>query len=212
MLGEVNVGQGTGIRHYGVRPEVIRHSDGHESGPVVAGYRLNSSDTPVDYQLLVYEKGAFILHMLRMMLADIESGDDTRFREMMRRFVRDHRDVPASTRSFEAAVERAFGAPMDWFFDQWVYGVDVPTYRPDLEVSRVADQQPPWLLHGTIRQEDVPETFRMPVPILLRFADRPPQVHHILVDAPSVDVEIPLPAEPTDIEFNYQHAVLAHVR
>ena len=212
VLGEVNVGQGTGILHYGVRPEVIRHSDGHESGPVVAGYRLNSSDTPVDYQLLVYEKGAFILHMLRMMLADLETGDDTRFREMMRRFVRDHRDVPASTRSFEAAVEQAFAAPMDWFFDQWVYGVDVPTYRPDIEVTRVADQQPPWLLHGTIRQEDVPDTFRMPVPILLRFADRPPQVHHILVDAPSVDVEIPLPAEPTDVEFNYQHAVLAHVR
>ena len=212
VLGEVNVGQGAGILHYGVRPEVIRHSDGHESGPVVAGYRLNSSDTPVDYQLLVYEKGAFILHMLRMMLTDIETGDDTRFRTMMRRFVRDHRDVPASTRSFEAAVAQAFGRPMDWFFNQWVYGVDVPTYRPDLEVTRVADQQPPWLLHGTIRQEDVPDTFRMPVPILLRFADRAPQVHHIDVDAPSVDVEIPLPAEPTDVEFNYRHAVLAHVR
>ena len=212
VLGEVNVGQGTGILHYGVRPEVIRESEGHRSGPLVAGYRLNSTDTPVDYQILVYEKGAFILHMLRMMLADIETGDDTRFREMLRRFVRDHRDVPASTRSFEAAVERAFGAPMDWFFDQWVYGVDVPAYRPDLEVTRVADQQPPWLLHGTIRQEDVPATFRMPVPVLLRFADRPPQAHRILVDAPEVKVEIPLPAEPTGIEFNFQHAVLAHVR
>ena len=212
VLGEVNVGQGTGILHYGVRPEVIRRSDGHESGPVVAGYRLNSSDTPVDYQILAYEKGAFILHMLRMLLTDLETGDDTRFRAMMRRFVSDHREAPASTRSFEAAVERAFGAPMDWFFDQWVYGVDVPTYRPDLEVSRVADQQPPWLLHGTVRQEDVPATFRMPVPVLLRFADRPPRTFHILVDAPSVDVAIPLPAEPTDIEFNPQHAVLAHVR
>ena len=87
VLGEVNVGQGTGILHYGVRPAVIRESDGHESGPLVAGYRLNSSDTPVDYQILAYEKGAFILHMLRMMLADIAAGDDTRFRAMMRRFV-----------------------------------------------------------------------------------------------------------------------------
>ena len=212
VLGEVSVGQGTGILHYGVRPEVIRESDGHESGPVVAGYRLNSTDTPVDYQILAYEKGAFVLHMLRILLTDLETGDDTRFREMMRQFVREHHEQPASTRSFEAAVERAFGEPMDWFFDQWVYGVDVPTYRPDLEVSRVADQQPPWLLHGTVRQEDVPGAFRMTVPVLVRFADRPPQAHHILVDAPSVDVEIPLPAEPTDIEFNYQHAVLAHVR
>ena len=212
VLGEVNVGQGLGILHYGVRPAVIRESEGHESGPVVAGYRLNSTETPVDYQILAYEKGAFILHMLRMLLADIATGDDTRFRAMMRQFVRDHREAPASTRSFEAAVERAFGEPMDWFFDQWVYGVDVPTYRPELEVSPVADQQPPWLLHGTVRQEDVPGTFRMPVPVLLRFADRPPEVHRILVDAPEVAVEIPLSAEPTDIEFNYRHAVLAHVR
>ena len=33
VLGEVNVGQGIGILHYGVRPDVIRESDGHESGP-----------------------------------------------------------------------------------------------------------------------------------------------------------------------------------
>ena len=212
VLGEVNVGQGTGLVHFGVRPEVIRRSDGHESGPVVVGYRLNSSDTPVDYQLLVYEKGAFILHMLRMMLADLETGDDTRFRRLMRRFVRDHRRQPASTRGFEAAVTRAFGEPMAWFFDQWVYGVDVPTYRPDLRTTRLLDQPSPYVLHGTIRQEDVPDAFRMPVPIRVQFAERAPLVHRVLVDAETVDVEIPLPAEPTDVEFNYRHAVLAHVR
>ena len=88
----------------------------------------------------------------------------------------------------------------------------MPTYRPDLEVSPVVDQPSPYLLHRTIRQEDVNDTFRMPVPIMVRFADHPPQIHRIWVDADSVDVEIPVPANPTDIEFNYQHAVLAHVR
>lgn len=212
VLGQVNVGQGIGIRHYGFRPEVMKRSDGHESGPVVAGYRLNSSDTPVDYQLLVYEKGAFILHMLRMMLLDEKTGGDTRFRHLMRRFVRDHLDKPASTQSFEAAVTRTFGQSMRWFFDQWVYGIDVPTYRPDLQVSRVLDQSSPYLLHGMIRQEDVGETFRMPVPIMATFAEHEPQLYRIWVDAGTVPVEIPLPAEPTAIEFNYQHAVLAQVR
>ena len=212
VRGEVNVGQGTGIKHYGVRPEVIQRSDGHESGPLVAGYRLNSPDTPVDYQLLVYEKGAYVLHMLRMMLTDLATGDDSRFRDMMRQFVLDHRNTPASTRSFEAAVTRAFGEPMDWFFDQWVYGVDIPTYRPELDVSPVTDQPSPFLLHGTIRQEDVPDTFRMPVPIVVQFAEHPTMTYDVWVDADQVDVEIPLPAEPSNIEFNYQHAVLAHVR
>ena len=101
---------------------------------------------------------------------------------------------------------------MAWFFDQWVHGVDVPTYRPDLKVSRVADQAAPFILHGSIRQEDVPNGFRMPVPILVRFDDRPPIARRVWVDADTVNVEIPLPAEPSDIEFNYQHGVLAHVR
>ena len=137
-LGEVNVGQGLGLKRYGFQPAVIRESDGHESGPLVAGFRLRTTDTPFDYRLLVYEKGAFILHMLRMLLLDLETGEDERFRALMRGFMQNHVGGVASTRSFEAAVTAAFGEPMDWFFDQWVYGVDVPTYRPDLDVLAAA--------------------------------------------------------------------------
>ena len=211
VLGKIDMAQGMG-KHYGFSPRAMRDSDGHDSGPLVVGYRLRSADTPLDYRLLVYEKGAFVLHMLRMLLTDLETGDDTRFRELMRGFVADHRGESASTDAFEAAVTEAFGEPMDWFFDQWVYGVDVPTYRPDLEVSRSLDPERPFVLRGTIRQEDVPDGFRMSVPILLRFDDRPPIAHRVWVDADSIDVEIPLPAEPSEIEFNYHHGVLADVR
>ena len=211
VLGEIRVGQGLGFMRYGLRPAVMRESDAHESGPVVAGYRLATVDTPFDYRLLAYEKGAFILHMLRMLLVDLETGDDTRFRELMRAFVRDHSGGVASTRSFEEGVTRAFGEPMDWFFDQWVYGIDVPTYRPDLTVSPLVDADLPFALHGTIRQEDVSDGFRMPVPIRLEFRDHPPETHRVWVDADAVDVEIPIPARPTDITFNYGHAVLARV-
>ena len=212
VLGQVNVAQGLGLQQYGFRPAVIQQSDGNQSGPVIVGYRLRTSDTPMDYRLLVYEKGAFILHMIRMMLMDLETGDDDRFRALMSRFFDEHRAQPATTDAFEVAVTRAFGQPMDWFFDQWVYGVDVPTYRPDLEVSRVVDRELPYLLHGTVRREDVPDEFRMPVPIALRYNGRPPIVRRIWIDADTVEVEIPLPAEPDDIEFNYQYAVLANVR
>ena len=109
-------------------------------------------------------------------------------------------------------MTEAFGEPMGWFFDQWVYGVDVPTYRVDLDVSPMVDQPAPFVLHGRIRQEDVPDGFRMPVPIRLTFDDRPPVVRHVLVDAPEVSVELPLPARPADVEFNAGHAVLARVR
>ena len=210
-LGEVNVGQGLGKR-YGFVPAVIRESDGNESGALVVGFRLRTTDTPFDYRLLVYEKGAFVLHMLRMLLMDLETGDDRRFRDLMRGFMRDHVGGVTNTQSFEAAVTEAFGEPMDWFFDQWVYGVDVPTYRPDLDVSPLRDAREPFVLHGTVRQEDVPPGFRATVPIRLEFRDHEPVVRRIHVDRPEVDVEIPIPAEPTRIEFNYLHGVLARVR
>ena len=209
VLGEVNIGQANG-KHYGFRPEAIRLSDGHKSGPLAVGYRLRSGETPFDYRLLVYEKGAFVLHMLRMMLVD--NGDDEPFRRLMRGFADDHLLGSATTDGFEAAATEAFGEPMDWFFDQWVHGVDVPTYRPDLKVTRLIDSADPYVLRGRIRQEDVPDGFRMPVPIVVRFDDRPPIAHRIWVDAETVDVEIPLPAQPAAVEFNYHHGVLAHVR
>ena len=242
VLGEPNIGQGIGLKQYGFRPAVIRESDGNESGPVVAGFRLRTTDTPFDYRLIAYEKGAFILHMLRMLLLDVETGDDARFRALMRRFMSDHvGGVAVNTRAFEAAVTEAFGEPMDWFFEQWVYGVNVPVYRPDLDVvdarriaaagaagsagadragrdSAAREQQDaalreaPFILRGTIRQNEVPAGFRMPVPIRVTFDDRPPMLQRIWVDQPEVTVEIPLPAEPDRIEFNWHHGVLAHVR
>ena len=211
VLGQVDTGQGI-VRHYGFRPEVIRRSDGSNSGPLVVGFRLNSTETPNDYRILVYEKGAYVLHMLRMMLMDFESEDDGRYRRMMRRFADDHLHGIASTRAFEDAVTEAFGEPMDWFFDQWVYGVEVPTYHPELDVVRTGSSDAPFALRGTIAQEKVPKGFRMPVPIRLTFEDRPPTTHRILVDSDRVEVDVPLPARPSDIEFNYLNSVLARVR
>jgi hypothetical protein len=212
VLGEGQVGQGLGLRHYGFSPGALQRSDGHDSGALVLGPRLNSTETPFDYRIIVYEKGAYILHMLRSMLLDPETGDDGRFRELMRGYATDHIGGIMSTRSFEAAVESAFGEPMAWFFDQWVYGVEVPTYRVDLEVSPLVDGRSAFALHGRIRQEEVAEGFRMPVPIRLTFDDRPPIVHRVWVDAEEVEVELGLPARPTGIEFNHQHAVLAKIR
>ena len=211
VLGEGHVGQGRGV-HYGFGPDVLRRSDAHESGALVVGFRLNTADTPFDYRVVVYEKGAYILHMLRSMLLDPETGDDARFRALMRAYATDHVGGAMSTQSFETAVADAFGKPMDWFFDQWVYGVEVPTYRPDLKVSPQVDSPAPFVLHGRIRQEDVSEGFKMPVPIRLTFDDRPPMIHRVWVDADEVRVELPLPAEPNRVEFNAEHGVLAKVR
>jgi hypothetical protein len=212
VTGEVTLSIGRGRAYYGLNAALIRRSDGHEAGPLVAGYRLATSEKPMEYQLLAYEKGALVLHMLRAMLLDPNTGDDNRFLTMMRAFADAHTDGVASTAAFEETVSEAFGEPMSWFFDQWVYGTEVPTYRPDLDVVATGDAAMPFALRGTIRQEDVFDGFRMPVPIALTFEDRPNNTHVVWVDASEIKVDIPLAARPERVDVNAGNAVLARIR
>lgn len=112
-------------------------------GPITQGYRLNSLKTPGVYQNLVYPKGAYVLHMIRMMMFDHRGGGDARFREMMKAFVQTHFNKDASTEDFKLAVEKHMlpamdldkNGRMDWFFNQWVYGIEVPAYRFSYQVG-----------------------------------------------------------------------------
>ncbi|MBA2502199.1 MAG: carboxypeptidase regulatory-like domain-containing protein, partial [Pyrinomonadaceae bacterium] len=63
-------------------------------GPITQGYRLSSAKTGGAYRV-VYPKGAYILHMLRMMMYDPQQGGDKRFKAMMQDFVQSNfnRDV-----------------------------------------------------------------------------------------------------------------------
>jgi len=209
VLNQIDVRQRLGTRYFGFTPEVLQRSEGFESGPLWIGYRLASFDEPNDYRILVYEKGAFILHMLRALLYDWEAGDDGRFRELMTSFYTRHRGGHPSTQDFRVAVDESFGEPMEWFFDQWVYGSRVPTYRPDLDDERTADG---WRLRGSVRQQEVPDEFRMPVPIRVTYEDGRTEVFRIEVSGPRTEVDLPLLGQADEIEFNVLESVLAHVR
>jgi aminopeptidase N len=106
-------------------------------GPITQGYRLDSGKTPNIARSMIYPKGAYILHMIRMMMYDHRGGGDARFREMMTDFVKTHFNQNVSTEDFKQSVEKHMTAQMDldkngrmdWFFNQWVYGTDIPAYR-----------------------------------------------------------------------------------
>jgi hypothetical protein len=138
-------------------------------GPVTQGYRLNNGKTGAVAQRLIYPKGAYILHMLRMMMYQQNKGGDLLFQGMMKDFVKTHFNKPVSTEDFKAIVEKHMtpemnvdgSGKMDWFFNQWVYGTQVPAYR--LEYSVGSDG----MLNGKIIQSGVSDDFIMLVPIYI---------------------------------------------
>ena len=142
-------------------------------GPITAGYRLNTGKTGGAARFLIYPKGAYVLHMLRMLMYDSrdKSGDpDARFKAMMQDFVKTYFNQDASTEDFKRVVEKHMTAEMDldgnrrmdWFFNQWVYGTEVPAYKFEYSVN-VADGKT--VLTGKIMQQGVSDNFKMRVPL-----------------------------------------------
>jgi aminopeptidase N len=141
-------------------------------GPVTMGYRLSSPKAGWDiYQNLVYPKGAYILHMIRMMMWTPKEGD-SRFKATMQDFVQSHHLQAATTEDFKAMVEKHMSPQMDldgnrrmdWFFNQYVYGTDLPAYHFEGQAIQNGDATS---LHFKLTQSGVSDKFRMPVPIYL---------------------------------------------
>src|SRR6266852_4710167 len=84
-----------------------------DAGPVTMGYRASNSRTGFDItRRLIYPKGAYILHMIRMMMHDNRSGDQ-RFKETMQDFVKTYMNKAATTEEFKAMVEKHMTEEMD---------------------------------------------------------------------------------------------------
>jgi Carboxypeptidase regulatory-like domain/Peptidase family M1 domain len=133
-------------------------------GPVTQGYRLSNAKTGAAYQFLVYPKGAFILHMIRMMMYNRGGKGDEKFQAMMKDFIQTHFNQDVSTEDFKAAVEKGMGGNMDWFFNEWVYGTEMPSYRFDYQLSDGGTT-----LNGKVTQSGVSDNFKMLVPVYADF-------------------------------------------
>ncbi len=64
---------------------------------------------------LVYDKGAYVVHLLRQHIGE------QRFWAGLRAYTRKHWGQSVVTADFQAAMEGAFGASLQGFFDRWVY-------------------------------------------------------------------------------------------
>lgn len=105
-----------------------------------------------------YQKGAWVLHMLRGMV-----GDEPFFQGIQEYYAA-HRHGNATTDDFRRVMEAASGEELGWFFDQWLQR---PGY-PVLGVSRGADPDSGYL-QVTLRQLQGEYAPRFRLPLTLEF-------------------------------------------
>jgi len=86
---------------------------------------IHDSETEVLLDLLNpnnYEKGSWVLHMLRSELGD------KNFFNGIRDYYGKHRDATATTEDLRAAFEKSSGKDLAMFFERWIYGAGHPHY------------------------------------------------------------------------------------
>lgn len=194
------------LKHLHDSRQEIRRERNH-AAPIGLGRRAGQNWRG-NYELSTYEKGAWVVHMLRNMLLDTRTMSEDRFIGVMRDFYQTYRGKRATTEDFQHVIERHVGQPMDWFFNEWVYGNDIPTYTFSWNATHDSTGNAAQI---RVRQSDVPAGFTMFVPVLIKF-DQGEALVRVLVRGPTTDVTLRLPAEPKSMELNPLESVLAEVK
>jgi hypothetical protein len=189
----------------------------NDAGPLWMGLRLISPRTSTAYQGVTYSKGAYVLSMLRsLMKADNSPGDpDQAFIDMMHDFTTTHRDAPASTESFEAVAEKHITKTMDlqkngrldWFFQEWVYGTQVPRYSFKYESLPIEPGK--FKIQAEITQSEVDANFAMFVPVYADFGNGMVRLGQVPIAGNSTrKVNFILDRQPKKVAINYYKEIL----
>jgi tetratricopeptide (TPR) repeat protein len=136
----------------------------YDTVPLSSASKLDPFST--EFQSLVTDKGAMILHMLRWVL-----GED-KYNKTMREFAATYAGKSASMDDFRAIAEKNYGEQLTWFFSQWLDSTGAPEFKVKYSVYRLGGAQvtaqatkdskvPGFRVTGEISQDL--DLFRMPV-------------------------------------------------
>lgn len=191
----------------------------NRNGVTVAGMlwmgMLNDTyHAPNISDILATSKGGYILQMLRSMMWDSKT-EDADFRAMLRDYITHFASHAVSTEDFQALVEKHMkpvmdlehNHRMDWFFREWVYGTDIPSYHMDYSL---APDKGKTLLTLKLTQSGVSPDFAMPVPIFADYGgSKKVRVGVVaLYGNFTGEFKLPLPEVPRRVLLNLNHDVL----
>jgi aminopeptidase N len=168
-------------------------------------FPIHDTETPNLMSLLNannYEKGAWVLHMLRSQL-----GDEAFFKGL-RDYYNAHKEANATTEDLRAALEKSSGKDLKDFFARWIYGSGHPVYQISFGAAEYSGAGE--TLTVTVKQTQAGEAFLDPIPIELTIdGKKVPLV--INPTAKTATVTVPLKGKLTGTAFDPQDTLLKEV-
>jgi hypothetical protein len=173
----------------------------NDEGPIHLGYRLGhiKGDSQV-YRAVVYDKGAYVLHMLRSIV-----GPDA-FAEGLRAFQSGHRFGKAGTDDLREALEKASGRTLEPYFQQWVFGTELPRLSVR---AQTPGSRPPYRAVVEIAAEGLPG----PVPLTLEVQHaQGRETRAVTLEPAGGRFEVPAPAPIRRVDVNDDRGLLVRIQ
>jgi len=153
-----------------------------------------------DYPRAKDDREAFVCHILRRQLGEEQ------FVKLVDRYIelRQKSNQAVPTSRFRELAEDIYGAPLDWFFNQWVNCRELPRLR--LEKVVVKKDQEGWQVQGRLAQSGN-TIFRLPIELALDTKKRR-EKQNLWVEKKAVDFEFDTPEEPQRLTVDPDYEVL----
>jgi hypothetical protein len=169
-----------------------------DQGAVYLGYRLGhiKNDGRI-LRAVVYNKGAMVLHMLRRLV-----GDEVFFRALQQFYER-YRFQKTGTDELRRVFEAESGLPLSRFFNEWIYGSDLPDVAVTWRVEQSGAGQT-----AIVRLEQRGRLFDFPLTVSLDLADGTQQDTLVRVTDRMVEQSIPFTGRLRNVVVNRDRATV----
>jgi aminopeptidase N len=154
------------MEHKGGMPAYFDHMKGFDYG-YFSGTVYDPKgfiDNPAVYAT-IYQKGAWVLHMLRGIMGD------EKFFAAVRAYYEKYKYSNAETNDLKAIMEEYYGSNLDYFFEEWVFkGTGRPKYEyswkfEDFQGQKGSGAYTVRLNLKQVQKDDDIEVYKMPVKI-----------------------------------------------
>jgi aminopeptidase N len=162
--------------------------------PLVWGEYQGTDPIALFFTGHIYPKGAQLAHQLRRLLGD------SLFWAGLRRYLTDNAYRPATTADYAVAFEKTCHCDLDWFFDQWAYGIGYPKvhwsrqWSPALHTLVLTVEQ-------TQTVDSLHPLFRFPVTVRVITRDSVVRTQ-LMISQRREAFRIPLPGAPLSVRFD----------
>jgi aminopeptidase N len=162
-----------------------------KANPTIAVVHDNLSDMKKVLNPLIYQKGAWTLHMLRGII-----GAEA-FQQGLRDYYRRYRDANASTDEFRRAMEETSGTDLAWFFQEWLHQPGWPQLDGGWRYDAAARQ-----IVIDLQQVQPGSVYRMPIEVGVAVDGRATRTERIQVNDRQNRITIASDREPAAVTLD----------